>query len=109
MRGRSSKTSASSQGPKSTQTSEWCGNVAGRALGVRRARARPHTDSCGWGLLGLLPILQRLWPSLNAFQIVIDTVRAGRVVGLLRGGFLPASLLFCATFLALALALALLL
>ena len=60
-------------------------------------------------LFGLLPVLQRLRSRLNAFEIGIDAVRPGRIVGLLRGRFLPAGLLFGATFLALALALALLL
>ena len=84
-------------------------NLAGRALSVRAARARPHTLSCGWGLFGLLPILQRLWPCLNPFQIGVDAVSPRRSSSLLRGGFRPAGLLLSATFLALALALALLL
>ena len=61
------------------------------------------------GLLGLLPILQRLRPCLNPFQIGVDAVSPRRRAGLLRGGFLPPGLLLSATFLALALALALLL
>jgi hypothetical protein len=84
-------------------------NLAGRTLSVRAARARPHTQSCGWSLLGLLPILQRLWPCLNPFQIGVDAVSPRRRAGLLRGCFLPPGLLLSATFLALALALALLL
>ncbi len=82
-------------------------NPAGEALSVRAARARPHSYRAG--LLGFLPVLQRLRPRLDPFKIGIDTVRPGRIVGLLRGGFLPAGLLFRTTFLALALALALLL
>ena len=60
-------------------------------------------------LLDLLPVLQRLRPRLDAFEIGVDAVRSGWVVRLLRGRFLPTGLFFCATFLALALALALLL
>ena len=58
---------------------------------------------------GLLPILQRLRSGLDAFQIRINAVGAARVVRLLSRGFLPPRLFFRATFLALALALALLL
>ena len=78
-------------------------NLAGRALSVRAARARPHTQSVRLGLLGLLPILQRLRPCLNPFQIGVDAVSPRRCAGLLRSGFLPAGLFLSATFLALAL------
>jgi len=63
----------------------------------------------GPALLGLLPVLQRLRAELNPFQIGIDAVRPRRIVGLLRGRFLAPGLLLCTAFLALALALALLL
>ena len=76
---------------------------------MRAARARPHTNSCGWGLFVLLPVLQWLRAWLNPFQIGIDTVRPRRRIGLLRGGFLPAGLLLRTTLLTLSLALALLL
>lgn len=60
-------------------------------------------------LLDFLPILQRLRPRLNAFEIGVDAVRPCWIVRLLRGRFLTPSLFFGTTFLALALALALLL
>jgi hypothetical protein len=60
-------------------------------------------------LFGFLPILQGLGARLDAFQIGVDAVCPRRGTGLLRGGFLPAGLFLRTTFLALALALALLL
>ena len=60
-------------------------------------------------LLDLLPVLQWLRPRLNAFEIGVDALRPSRIVRLLRGRFLAPGLFFCTTFLALALALALLL
>jgi len=59
-------------------------------------------------LLGL-PVLKRLRPRLDAFEIGIDAVGARRVVRFLRGRFLTARLLFVAPLLALAFALSLLL
>jgi hypothetical protein len=50
-----------------------------------------------------------LRPRLDPFEIRINAVPAARRVGLLRGGFLAAGLFLRAAFLALALALALLL
>ena len=61
------------------------------------------------GLLGLLPVLQRLRPRRDAFEIGVGAARARRVARFLSGGFLPAGLLLVASFLALAFALALLL
>ena len=61
-------------------------------------------------LLGLLPVLQWLRPRLNAFEIGVDAaIRPRWIVRLLRGRFLTPSLFLGTTFLALALALALLL
>jgi hypothetical protein len=74
-----------------------------------RVRDRAVDRAAGASLFGLLPVLQRLRPRLNPLQIGIDAVRPRRSVGLLRGRFLAAGLLLRTTFLALALALALLL
>jgi len=60
-------------------------------------------------LVQLLPVLKRLRSRLNAGEIGIDAVGAGRASGLLRGDFLPFGLFFGAAFLALAFTLALLL
>jgi hypothetical protein len=84
-------------------------NLAGRALSVRAGACAVAHSIVRLGLLGLLPVLQRLRPCLNPFQIGVDAVGPRRRVGLLRGQFLPPGLLLSATFLALALALALLL
>ena len=59
--------------------------------------------------VGFLPVLERLRSRLDAREIGIDAARARRAVGLLRGDFLPLGLFFGATFLALPLALSLLL
>jgi hypothetical protein len=60
-------------------------------------------------LFRLLPVLQRLRPRRNAVEVGVGAARARRVARFLSGGFLPAGLLLVASFLALALALALLL
>jgi len=60
------------------------------------------------GLLDL-PILKRLRPRLDAFDVGVDAVSARRVVGFLRRGFLAARQLLVAALLPLPLALSLLL
>lgn len=74
-----------------------------------RVRDRAVDRAAETALFGLLPVLQRLRSRLNSFQIGIHAVRPRRIVRLLRGRFLAAGLLLRAAFLALALALALLL
>ena len=76
----------------------------------RPMRARTHTGrgSCALSLF-LLPVLQWLGTGRDTFQIRIDAVRARRAGGFLRRHFLTLGLFFCAAFLALAFALALLL
>ena len=84
---------------------------ARRRLG-RTCAARSNPEACRLTRLGLgvgLPVLQRLRARLDAFEIGIDAVGARRIVGFLRGNFLPPGLLLFLAFLALALALALLL
>jgi hypothetical protein len=56
-----------------------------------------------------LPVLKRLRPRLDSFEIGIDAVGPSRIVGLLRRRFLAPRLFFVAPLLALALALSLLL
>jgi hypothetical protein len=56
-----------------------------------------------------LPILERLRPRLDPFEVGIDPVRARRVVRFLSSGFLPARQLLVPALLALALPLPLLL
>ena len=78
------------------------------AVRRRTSRAGAHAVRPSFGF-GLLPVLKRLWPRRDAFEIRIDAVCPRRVVGFLSRHFLTASLFFGATFLALAFALALLL
>ena len=85
--------------------------MGGRVCATVEARRAGNRVNGGWGpaLFGLLPVLQRLRSQLNPLQIGIDTLRTRRIVRLLRGRFLAPGLLLGAAFLALALALALLL
>lgn len=76
--------------------------------GVRVATAQ-SIGRLGPALFGLLPVLQRLRAQLNPLQIGVDAFCPRRIIRLLRGRFLAPGLLLRAAFLALALALALLL
>ena len=87
---------------------------AGSVRDTQRRHAKPNvardrsraTRSLG---LGLLPVLQRLRAGLNPFEVGVNAARGARRVRFLRGDFLPPGLLLRPPFLALPLALPLLL
>jgi hypothetical protein len=86
-------------------------NVSGtlRAIASGHTTARAtHARDRSLGL-GLLPVLQRLRTWLNSFEVRVDAACRARRVRLLCGDFLPAGLFFRPSFLALPLALPLLL